>query len=261
MAWGKPKKRFGQNFLVNDIIIDKIIEQFNPQKSQAILEIGPGRGALTHKLIQHAQHLYVVEIDREIVAQLKKQFVGCSTITLIAQDMLTFNLRALEQPVRVIGNLPYNISTEVLFHLLESKENIQDMLFMLQKEVVDRITASPNTKAYGKLSVLLQYACFTQKLFEVPPDAFYPKPKVTSSIVKLTPFKQLPCIAENTSHLKIIVHSAFTARRKTLRNALNKLFTEDDFKALALDNSLRPENLSVAQYVTLSNHFTQKSEQ
>jgi 16S rRNA (adenine1518-N6/adenine1519-N6)-dimethyltransferase len=249
-----PRKRFGQNFLTNRQVIANIISAIHPRKDDKIVEIGPGLGALTRPLLQVLDHLNVVELDRDIVARLDKEF-SKEKLTIYSADALRFDFSILGEDLRIIGNLPYNISTPLLFHLKQFSGNIVDMYFMLQKEVVARMVASPSTSDYGRLSVMLQY-CFDMELvFIVPPEAFHPIPKVESAIVHMFPLKQPTNIAKNEELFSQIVSAAFSQRRKTIRNTLGGFLKPDDFKILGIDPVMRAENLSVTQYVSIANHL------
>ncbi len=251
-----PRKRFGQNFLTDHQVISNIISEIRPKKEDKMVEIGPGLGALTRPLLQVLDHLNVVELDRDIVAKLDKEF-SQEKLTVYSADALKFDFSILGEDLRIIGNLPYNISTPLLFHLKQFSRNIIDMYFMLQKEVVERMVASPSTSDYGRLSIMLQYCFDMEQVFIVPPEAFYPIPKVESAIVHMFPIKQSATIANNEELFYRIVTSAFSQRRKTLRNTLGGFLKSDDFKILEIDPILRAENLSVSQYVQIANHLDQ----
>lgn len=251
----RARKRFGQNFLRDTGIIDRIVRAIQPQPGDALIEIGPGQGALTRQLASSGAPLTLVELDRDLIPILRSQLAAYDNVTLIQADALKTDFSAFypEKRLRVVGNLPYNISTPLIFHLLAQHARIRDMHFMLQKEVVDRLAASPNNKAYGRLSIMTQYFCEVEPLFEVPPEAFTPRPKVTSAVVRLTPFEQLPCPAKSVSQLQTVVREAFNQRRKTLRNGLKMLATPDQISAAGVDPAARPETLSLADFVRLSN--------
>lgn len=239
-----PRKRFGQNFLSDTGIIQRLVATINPRPEDQLLEIGPGQGALTRPLKAACNNLTLVEIDRDLAAQLRQDFPD---INLIQEDVLKTDLAALlPQPTRVVGNLPYNISTPLLFRLFQHQDNIVDMHFMLQLEVVDRMSATVSTSSYGRLSIMTQYYCDVEKLFEVSPESFSPRPKVTSAIVRLQPRSALPDI--DPKRLDQVVVQAFSARRKTVRNALKSSLTASDLEALDIDPSLRPENLTIDDY-------------
>jgi 16S rRNA (adenine1518-N6/adenine1519-N6)-dimethyltransferase len=250
-----PRKRFGQNFLVDQHIIAQIVAEIYPQKSDRIIEIGPGLGALTRPLLQALDHLHVIEIDRDIVSQLNQVFAQ-EELTIHAADALKFDFSALGSKLRIVGNLPYNISTPLLFHLSQFAEHILDMHFMLQKEVVDRMVGSPATADYGRLSVMLQYRFDMEYVFSVPPESFRPVPKVESAIVRMTPRDSSARIVKNEALFSQIVTAAFSQRRKTLRNTLQQHLTAADFSALGIDSGLRAENLSVEEFAAIANFLS-----
>lgn len=253
-----PRKRFGQHFLHDSQIIQRIIAAIAPQPEQHLVEIGPGKGALTLPLLRHDCQLDVIELDRDLIEQLNKKTNSFKQLRIHNADALKFNFRQIvtnEQPLRVIGNLPYNISTPLLFHLLNYASNIQDMIFMLQKEVVERIVAAPASSNYGRLSVMLQYYCQAEKLFDVSPTAFYPRPKVDSSIVQLMPYSTPPVEVNNLKHFAQIVTLAFSQRRKTLRNTLKKVLNVQDIQAAKVDPQARAETLTLEDFARLANKF------
>lgn len=250
-----PRKRFGQNFLVDQHIIAQIVAEIYPQKSDRIIEIGPGLGALTRPLLQALDHLHVIEIDRDIVSQLNQVFTQ-EELTIHAADALKFDFSALGSKLRIVGNLPYNISTPLLFHLSQFAEHILDMHFMLQKEVVDRMVGSPATADYGRLSVMLQYRFDMEYVFSVPAESFRPVPKVESAIVRMTPRDSSVRIVKNEALFSQIVTAAFSQRRKTLRNTLQQHLTAADFSALGIDSGLRAENLSVEEFAAIANFLS-----
>ncbi len=248
------KKRFGQNFLTDQSIISSLINAINPLQNQLIIEIGPGLGALTKPLLKKINHLHVVEIDRDIVSWMQNEY-SSAVVTIHNIDALKFDFTTFGENLRVVGNLPYNISTPILFHLLDNVSHITDMHFMLQKEVVERMVASPSTPAYGRLSVMLQYHLAMEYLFTVPPEAFEPAPKVESAFVRCVPHAILPFVAKDQKHFAKIVMAAFGQRRKTLRNTLKGLLDDVGFTALGINPQLRAENLSVSQFVAISNYL------
>ena len=255
------RKRFGQNFLHDQGIIDRIIGVINPGTEDHLIEVGPGQGALTNKLIDVCKHLDVIEIDRDLAADFQLRFSAKENFTLHTADVLKFDFTSLpsrESAYRVIGNLPYNISTPLLFRLFTYKHLISEMLFMLQLEVVDRMSAEPCSKIYGRLSIMTQYYCKVEKLFNVPPTAFHPQPKVNSAIVRLRPWTEPPCLAENPAMLETVVRTAFSQRRKTLQNSLKKLLDKSLLESLSIDGTRRPETLSLEEYVTISNALKQE---
>lgn len=255
----QAKKRFGQNFLVDQAIISSLVEAIHPQEDETIIEIGPGLGALTKPLLNSITELHVVEIDRDIVSWMNTEYAMPSydknKLIIHNVDALKFDFSSLGDALRITGNLPYNISTPILFHLLDSLPSIFDMHFMLQKEVVERMVAKPSTSAYGRLSVMLQYHLQMDYLITVPPEAFRPAPKVESAFVRCTPHATLPFIAGDTALLSKVVLAAFSQRRKTIRNTLKPFLNDNDFTALNLDTKLRAENLSVGDFVSITNYL------
>ena len=256
-----PRKRFGQNFLHDHNIIYHILSSLQAKPDEHWVEIGPGMGALTEPLLNLGLRLDVVELDRDLVSLLKDKFKQHANLEIFSADALRFNFSALvknNEKLRIIGNLPYNISTPLMFHLLDNAQCIDDMHFMLQKEVVDRICAAPGSKKYGRLSVMMQYYCATELLFDVPPESFDPAPKVMSAIVRLVPHQQPPVEVNDITMLNRVVVQAFSQRRKTLRNSLKKLIEEDAIIALNIDPTLRAEALSLADFAKLSNLLIQE---
>lgn len=247
-----PRKRFGQNFLQDQSVIDRIIAAIRPRSGDIVVEIGPGLGALTQPLLKALGQLQVVELDRDIIPVLAASCKALGSLTVHQADALKFDFRQCGQELHVVGNLPYNISTPILFHLFEFIDCIKDMHFMLQKEVVDRMVASPGNKQYGRLSVMVQYYCQVESLFDVPPESFYPAPKVNSSIVRLTPYATLPYPVENKKLFDEIVREAFNQRRKTLRNSLRAYFNDEQFAAASINPDCRAENLSVEDFARLA---------
>jgi 16S rRNA (adenine1518-N6/adenine1519-N6)-dimethyltransferase len=253
----RARKRFGQNFLHDPYFVHACIDAIAPRPDDLMVEIGPGLGALTEPLLQTVKHLHVVEIDRDLIARLRQRH-SSKTLTIHEGDALKFDFGSLGPRLRVVGNLPYNISTPLLFHLAEYVASIRDMHFMLQKEVVARMAASPSTPEYGRLSVMLQYRYFVDHLFDVPGGAFNPPPKVTSAFVRLAPLLPLPWPAQDERIFATIVTSAFATRRKTLRNALKPHLDAADFAALGIDPMLRAENLPVQDFARIANHVAGK---
>lgn len=254
-AGHQARKRFGQNFLHDKQIIQRIIQAINAHSDDNLVEIGPGLGALTEPLLQQVKQLQVIELDRDLVPILKTQFFTYQGLHIHQADALEFDFSQLASnlPLRIVGNLPYNISTPLIFHLLKSAHLIQDMHFMLQQEVVTRLSANPNNKNYGRLSIMVQYYCQVEPLFSVPPTAFNPAPKVDSAIVRLIPHQQKPHIAKDEAHFAQIVRTAFQMRRKTLRNNLKNNIDTEQLAKLGIDSHLRPENISLKDYVSISN--------
>lgn len=249
----RARKRFGQNFLSDPNIIRRIIDAIKPQDGDILVEIGPGLGAMTHPLIERVPHLHVVEIDRDLIARLRERY-SPDRLSIHEGDALKFDFSTLGAPLRVAGNLPYNISTPILFHLAEFADRVKDMTFMLQKEVVMRMVAEPGTEEYGRLSVMLQYRFRMGRLFDVPPGAFRPAPKVMSSIVRMVPLPAEQLGAHDDALLGEIVTAAFGQRRKTLRNTLKDYLDEAGFASLGIDPGLRGERLSVAEFVAIANY-------
>lgn len=249
------KKRFGQNFLTDQGVIDSLVDAISPKADDLMVEIGPGLGALTKPLLQKLDMLHVVEVDRDIISWMQKEYAK-NSITIHNSDALKFDFASLGENIRVVGNLPYNISTPILFHLLDNVKHITDMHFMLQKEVVERMVAEPSIAAYGRLSVMLQYRLQMEYLFTVPPEAFDPAPKVESAFVRCVPYAKLPYVANDEALLAKVVTAAFGQRRKTLRNTLKGLLDDDGFSALNIDSQQRAENLGVAEFVAIANYLS-----
>lgn len=243
----KVRKRFGQHFLHDQGVLKRIVDAVDPVPGDAVIEIGPGEGALTRLLLARLERIDAIEIDRDLAAGLAAEFPP-NRLNVIGADVLDFDFTAFPRGMRVVGNLPYNISTPILFHLSRYADRVCDMHFMLQLEVVERMVAKPSTPEYGRLSVMLQTRFDMKKLFKVAPGAFRPPPKVESAVVRLVPVQEKPACDEAV--LEKVVREAFSARRKTLRNALS--LTPQDFSALQIDPRLRPENLSPADYVRIS---------
>lgn len=249
----RARRRFGQNFLQDEQVIHRIASAVNNHPTLPLVEIGPGRGALTAALLESREQLQAVELDRDLIEPLQQRFGD--RLTLLQADALTVDFcRFTEgQPLRIIGNLPYNISTPLLFHLLEHATCIYDMHFMLQQEVVARLAATPGSSAWGRLSVMVQYRCRVEPLLSVPPEAFYPIPKVWSAVVRLTPLPQPAVAVTDPERFAALVTAAFSQRRKTLRNTLRQWFEADAIRALGIDPGRRPETLTLAEFATLSN--------
>ena len=243
----KTRKRFGQHFLHDPGVLKRIVEAIDPAPGDALAEIGPGEGALTRRLLERVGHLTAIEIDRDLAARLSQEF-SSQFLTVVTADVLDFDFAALPPDLRVVGNLPYNISTPLLFHLARFADRVRDMHFMLQREVVERMVAKHSTPDYGRLSVMLQTRFEMRKLFNVAPGAFRPPPKVESAVVRLVPLREkMGCDA---TVFEKIVREAFSARRKTLRNALP--LEAADYEDLGIDPKLRPENLSPADYARIT---------
>lgn len=251
----RARKRFGQNFLHDEGVINRILTAINPQPGQHLVEIGPGLGALTAGLLAATGRLEVVELDRDLVPKLREHFAGKGELIIHEADALKFDFATLgntTQKIRIVGNLPYNISTPLLFHLIEAAPVIEDMHVMLQKEVVDRMTAQPGGGDYGRLSVMLQYRCRVERLFTIGPGAFRPAPKVDSAIARLIPYRELPCQARDEDMFGRLVSQAFAQRRKMLRASLKQLLSSEQIEACGIDPTRRPETLSIAEFVRLA---------
>jgi 16S rRNA (adenine1518-N6/adenine1519-N6)-dimethyltransferase len=260
MAQHRARKRFGQNFLHDHHIISNILGSLYYNKEQHWVEIGPGQGALTEPLLKDGVRLDVVELDRDLVTFLQEKFSQYENLSIHSSDALQFDFAALaenQEKLHILGNLPYNISTPLMFHLLANTPSIADMTFMLQKEVVDRICAGPGSKKYGRLSVMMQYYCETEHLFDVPPESFNPRPKVMSSIVRLVPHEHPPVLINSVKSLNTVVTTAFSQRRKTLRNSLKKLITEANIATLGIDPTVRAETISLQDFAKLSQFINQ----
>ena len=253
----QPRKRFGQNFLVDDGVVAAIVAAIRPARGEHIVEIGPGLGALTRPLLAAAGQLHAIEIDRDLAAALNNEFG--ERLALHVADVLKFDFAVLGDELRVVGNLPYNISTPLLFHLADCAERIRDIHVMLQKELVARMVAAPSDSNYGRLSVTLQYRFDVEKLLAVPAAAFRPAPEVESAVVRLTPLRPLRHPARDESLFARVVTAAFSQRRKTLRNSLKHFLSEPDFAALAIAPTARAQELSVAQFVALAEHVSQRA--
>ncbi len=250
-----PRKRFGQNFLHDQNVIGKIVAAINPHPGEHLVEIGPGQGALTCQLLPLVGEMDAVELDWDLIPLLEERCQPIGKLTIHSSDVLRFDFSSLvddERPLRIVGNLPYNISTPLIFHLLGSATIIQDMHFMLQKEVVDRMAAAPNSRDYGRLSVMVQRFCRVERLLTIGPGAFNPPPKVDSSVVRLTPWEQPPVEIVDESLFAKIVTAAFSQRRKTLRNSLRSLVTAADFESAGIDPVRRAETLTLEEFATLT---------
>jgi 16S rRNA (adenine1518-N6/adenine1519-N6)-dimethyltransferase len=253
------RKRFGQHFLESAQIIEQIIQAVSPRAGETIVEIGPGRGAITVPLSHTASSLHAIEFDRDLVQLLKRQFAADGNVTIHEADALTFDFASLGTKLRIVGNLPYNISTPLLFHLLRFRNDIVDMHVMLQKEVVERMAALPGSKKYGRLTIMLGCHVDVVPLFDVPADAFSPQPKVTSSVVRILPAANKSFEIRDQGMLESLVKLAFSRRRKTLRNALQGMVDEVDIRAQGLDAGLRPEQLGISDWVALANAISDRA--
>ena len=251
----RPRKRFGQNFLRDRGVVQRILAALDPQPGETIVEIGPGLGALTRPLLERLPRLHVVELDRDLAARLRAEH-SPERLSVHEADALKFDfcsLAASGKTLRLIGNLPYNISTPLLFHLLDQRRCVHDMLFMLQKEVVERMAAVPGGRDYGRLSVMIQSRMQVEKLFDVHPGAFHPPPKVDSSVVRLVPHATPPVTIRDAEGFAHLVKAAFAQRRKTLRNNLKGLLPAETIAALGIEPERRAETLTLAEFATLAN--------
>lgn len=257
----RARKRFGQNFLKDAGIIDHILRSIHAVPSDHLLEIGPGQGALTEGLLDSGALLDVIELDQDLIPLLKLRFGLNPLFHLHQGDALKFDIASLvnkAEKLRVVGNLPYNISTPLIFHLLSHHDVIQDMHFMLQKEVVKRMAAEPGGGDWGRLTIMVQYFCQVEHLFNVPPECFTPAPKVESAIVRLTPYQTLPFPAKSHQLLELVVREAFNQRRKTLRNTLKHLLSVEEIEDVNVNSALRPEQLTLAEFVRLADQLYKK---
>lgn len=257
----RARKRFGQNFLHDAGVINRILRAVSPREGQRLVEIGPGQGAITEGLLSSGAQLDVVELDHDLHPLLLARFGGSQQFTLHKGDALKFDFRTLAekgQKLRIVGNLPYNISTPLMFHLIAQSDCVADMHFMLQKEVVQRLAAGAGMNHYGRLGIMVQYHCQVEHLFDVGSGAFNPAPKVDSAIVRLTPHTELPHPADDVGMLEQVVREAFNQRRKTLRNTLKSLLDADSIEAEGLDPTLRPEQVDLAGFVRLANRLTKE---
>lgn len=261
----RARKRFGQNFLHDTFVINAIVDAINPQVGQSLVEIGPGLAALTEPVCDRIEQLTVVELDRDLADRLEQHPFLQQKLTVFRGDALKTDFSQFQQDgqkLRVFGNLPYNISTPIIFHLLAQMDSIEDMHFMLQKEVVERLAAEPGSKAYGRLTVSVQQACAVEHVLDVPPGAFTPPPKVESAVVRLTPYATPPHPVHDRKTLQQLCLVAFNQRRKTIRNNLKQLISAEQLEALAIDPGARPETLTVADYCRLANwYYEQQREQ
>lgn len=262
-AGHQARKRFGQNFLHDPGVIERIVRSISPKANDSMVEIGPGLGALTEELLAVNPRLNVVELDRDLIPVLRTKFFNYPEFRIHEADALRFDFSELaaDGPLRIVGNLPYNISTPLIFHLLEQSGVVKDMHFMLQKEVVQRLAAGPGDNNYGRLGIMAQYFCRVQPLFEVGPGAFKPAPKVDSAIVRLIPHEVLPHPARDLGMLQQVVRTAFNARRKTLRKGLGSLISVEELQTLGINDGLRPENLALPDYVSIADYLTENRPQ
>ena len=254
MTSHRPRKRFGQHFLRDRQVIDRIVAAIDPHSGDRMVEIGPGEGVLTGPLLEKAGQLEAVELDRDLAAGLARRLGKPPGLTIHQADALKFDFAGLAAggAIRVVGNLPYNISTPLIFHLLDQAESISDMVFMLQKEVVDRLVADPGSRQYGRLSVMAGCRCTMESLFDVGPEAFHPPPKVDSAIIRMLPRSLTDADRDVLPNLEKVVRQAFSLRRKTLRKSLSGLLTEDEIQAADIDPTRRPETLTLNQFKALA---------
>jgi len=258
----QAKKRFGQNFLHNEAVISKIVDAINPEPGENLVEIGPGLAALTEPVVDRAGKLSVIELDRDLAHRLRHHPFLAPHLTIYETDALKFDfsqLYSFEQPLRIFGNLPYNISTPLIFHLLTFNKQVKDMHFMLQKEVVERMAAAPNCKAYGRLSIMTQYQCQVIPVMEIGPEAFTPAPKVDSAIVRLIPHQHIKHPVKDIAMLNKVCLAAFNQRRKTIRNSFKKLLAVAELENLGIDASIRPENLTPEEYTIIANYLSEQA--
>lgn len=263
----KARKRFGQNFLIDTALINAIAESAEPNEADHIVEIGPGLGAITGELVGSGAQITLIELDRDLVARLRIDFhkeLSDGRVEIINEDVLKVDLNAVhqkapEKATKLIGNLPYNISTPVLFHILDHKQHFLSMTFMLQKEVVDRLSAAPSTSAYSALSVIIQHECFVEKLFDVPPESFKPPPKVDSAVVQMKPKSELAMPESDLPAFREFVHKCFQQRRKTLRNNLKGILEVDVIESIGINPQDRPEHLHLDDYLALFKLFQEQA--
>ena len=256
-ATHRARKRFGQHFLNSSSVVHDIVHALAPRPGDTLLEIGPGHGVLTQPLAASGAKLHAIELDRDLVPRLREQFADNVNVVIHEADALRFDYSSIAAPLRIIGNLPYNISTPLLFRLIEFRRVIADMHLMLQKEVVDRLAASPGTKAYGRLTIMAGCHLLAEPLFDVPATSFTPPPRVTSTVVRLWPRTTDAFTIDDQGFLQRLVTQAFSQRRKTLRNALKELASSDDLLAISIDPGARAEEIPVAAWVALANRLRQ----
>ena len=261
MSEVRAAKALGQHFLRDEGVIMQMVAEIDPRGGERIIEIGPGLGALTLPVLERCQAMQAIEFDPRVLDILARKAKALGTLTLIHDDVLNVDLSALAggEPIRLIGNLPYNLSSPILFHCLAARAQIIDMHFMLQKEVVERITAEPGSKAYGRLSVMVQQVCDTEYLFDIPPDAFDPPPKVDSAVVRLVPLAAPRWAVDDQERFAWLVRTAFSQRRKMVRKSLGTWFTSDDFNALGIDPTARPETLDGSDFAAMTQWMLRKN--
>lgn len=252
----RPRKRFGQNFLQDQAVLAQMVDAINPRPNQHLVEIGPGQGALTQHIEPICPQLDLIEIDRDLVEHLQQHYANHKTLQIHQADVLSFDFNQLiknGQKLRIVGNLPYNISTPLIFHLFTQISSIEDMHFLLQREIVARITSAVGDSNYGRLSIMVQYFCQPEGLFDVEASAFYPPPKVQSTFIRLIPHKKTSVIAEDFTLFSHVVKQAFSQRRKTVANSLKPFISAQQLNALNIDPKFRPQQLSIEQFVRISN--------
>ena len=259
MAEHRARKRFGQNFLHDSAVIRHIVDTIRPGRDDHLVEIGPGKGALSRPLLEACGRLEVIELDRDLPPLLQAYCEGAGELIIHNDDALKFDFNQLirnGEKLRIVGNLPYNISTPLIFHLLSFSKLIKDMHFMLQKEVVERLTATPGSKSYGRLTIMVQYHCQADYMFTVKPGSFTPVPKVDSAIIRLTPWLEPPVAVGNYQDFALLVKQAFAMRRKTLRNNLKELIDSTAIESLGIDPGRRAETLSLQEFAQLAEHYS-----
>jgi len=254
----KAKKKFGQNFLVDRYFISRIVNEINPKEGNNILEIGPGKGAITEPILKKTNHISVVEIDPDMIKILKHK-ISTKNISILAEDVLGINDEFFEEFNKIIGNLPYYIATEIILKLTKIYSSSSELYFMVQKEVAERITANPSSKSFGRLSVILQYYFDTELLFELPPEAFSPQPKITSAFIRLIRKKRVSPKVINKDNFEQIVKIAFSQKRKTIKNNFKNILFEKDFLNLEISPKIRSEALAIDQFIKLENYVTQNN--
>jgi len=254
----KAKKKFGQNFLVDRYFITKIIYEINPKRESSILEIGPGKGAITEPILKKINHISVVEIDPDMIKILKHK-ISNKNISILAEDVLGINDEFFKKFNKIIGNLPYYIATEIILKLTKIYSSSYELYFMVQKEVAERITAKPSNKSFGRLSVILQYYFDTELLFEIPPEAFSPQPKITSAFIRLIRKKRVSPKVIDEDSFEQIVKVAFSQKRKTIKNNFKNILFDKDFFSLEISPKIRSEALTIDQFIKLENYVTQNN--
>ena len=254
----KAKKKFGQNFLVDRYFISRIVNEINPKEGNNILEIGPGKGAITEPILKKTNHISVVEIDPDMIKILKHK-ISTKNISILAEDVLGINDEFFEEFNKIIGNLPYYIATEIILKLTKIYSSSSELYFMVQKEVAERITANPSNKSFGRLSVILQYYFDTELLFELPPEAFSPQPKITSAFIRLIRKKRVSPKVINKDNFEQIVKIAFSQKRKTIKNNFKNILLDKDFLNLEISPKIRSEALTIDQFIKLENYVTQNN--